>query len=514
MLNSIKLARKRKKNVSQIIADEFFSKHSKWRSNKSSDDIDISYSTSHMETTQPSSNRAQTQSETSIQQSQITVANRQNNQQHQPTYASESESQSENNIESTSPELKPSNLFTRRDSVSQQEIGTFGLDKDSSTDQSQLERKDRPILFDQLSNALDKSDSDNSSGISESLRSVISTENIINQKVTVPIKQEKDEIDQLSTKIGSLLQEAKSLKADKELKRQQELDKEANKEILSKELLDIKKSDITISQLDSEVSEESESKISIQDQIADKLSDSDLEKQELPESDQKFHADPSQQVSIAESSSDSISDEDDTSSSMAKLRTKINEVMNITNKLDQDNEEFFDSKSIEDEFSETKESSLPIFNSEINSKSSSEQLPIIKVRTQSKTPLNKEKLSNVLDLLKEDEKSSLKEKEESRIDESEIILPFEEIKDVKIKISRKFVLNPSDDSLNIELKFDNNLDNEYSRDYIISHVSPEGWKIDQPKIYYQKDKKTDKRKVKLLLKGPLIEWRLSAGKFE
>ncbi len=79
---------------------------------------------------------------------------------------------------------------------------------------------------------------------------------------------------------------------------------------------------------------------------------------------------------------------------------------------------------------------------------------------------------------------------------------------------RIFVLNPYDDSLNIELKFDNNLDNEYSRDYIISHVSPEGWKIDQPKIYYQKDKKTDKRKVKLLLKGPLIEWRLSAGKFE
>ena len=85
---------------------------------------------------------------------------------------------------------------------------------------------------------------------------------------------------------------------------------------------------------------------------------------------------------------------------------------------------------------------------------------------------------------------------------------------MKITISRKFSLDQSNETLNIELNFKNKLEKEYNKEYIISNISPEGWKSDQPKLNFAKDKKIDKKNMKLMLKSPIIEWRLSAGNFE
>jgi hypothetical protein len=76
------------------------------------------------------------------------------------------------------------------------------------------------------------------------------------------------------------------------------------------------------------------------------------------------------------------------------------------------------------------------------------------------------------------------------------------------------MLDAKDDSLDVKIKFENKLSKEYNQNYKINQTTPEGWKIDQSPIIFVKNKNVDEKNYKLFLKGPLIEWRLTTGKFD
>ena len=271
VLNPIKLARKRKKNISQKIADEFFNKHSKWRSNKSSDDMDTLHPTYYMETAQSSSNIAQNKQKAPSQQTQVNITAIQNERLQEQILTSDSKFQQKISIQSSSPDLKPSNLFSRNASESQQELGTFGIGDNTSIGKSSLEITDRPILFDQLSNALEKSDSEENYNPPNSLRTALNQENLIPQQSSTSSNQQDAEIDQLSNRIGSLLNEVKSLKIEKELKKQSTLDQDITDNSYSTEVIESKKIVGSSNQQSSSISENFEQNLGVKEQIVDYL---------------------------------------------------------------------------------------------------------------------------------------------------------------------------------------------------------------------------------------------------
>jgi hypothetical protein len=497
VLDKIKIARKRKSTKSDKLTDDFFLKYSNWKTSDSSQPLDTSPTAEYAQPTQSVSFMPQQRESTSYE-SKIT-----NIPQSQPSSIRDNQFGQKDSIYDSELQTQPiedsdeypiSAVEFIKENVVQDELGTFGIDDKSLQQTQDTDIAEKPKLFDQLSEALETSDSTGEplqSTSQEFLDQSFQTEEQPQQDI-IPTGGSKINIDVLSNKIGNLLKEVETIKSTKEEE--------------SVDIVDDSESDSTI-----------EPTISLtEDLIEDSLSEiEDREETHIKEpleSSQPSAIPKTLEQDLVERSVVDIEVESKSEDVMMdSLRAKINEVMNFTDQISDKFKE--ESGSLASELSgiepitlEKDEISPPVFGETIEPRFEKDQDSILKTRSSSKAPLNKEKLKSVLGLLKDENQTELLS--------PPIIEQIEEIKDVKLKISRQYKFNSTDDSLDVKIKFENKLSKEYNQNYIINHTTPEGWKIDQPSLIFVKNKNLVEKSYKLFLKGPLIEWRLTTGKFD
>jgi hypothetical protein len=499
VLDKIKLARKRKSTKSDKLTDDFFLKYSNWKTSDSNQPLDTSPAVEYTRPTQSVSfmpkqreSASYDREITNIPQSQPSSISDNHFVQKNSKYDSELQTQPDQ----VSDDYPTSAVEFLKENVVQDELGTFGIDDKSLQQTQESDIAEKPKLFDQLSEALETSDSTGEPSQltgQEFLGESFQTEEKPTQDI-IPTGESKINIDVLSNKIGSLLKEVETIKSTKAEE--------------SADVIADSESDTTIEPTISLTDDLIENSINEMEDREETLVEEPLESSQtsiVPETKENDIVERHAVDIKTESKSEDVL--------MNSLRAKINEVMNFTDQIsdkfkDESGFQTSESSVIEPPTLEKETISPPKFDETTEPRFEKDQEMILKTRSSSKAPLNKEKLQTVLGLLKDEDKT------QSEISSPSIIEPVEEIKDVRLKISRKYKFSAKDDSLDVKIKFENKLSKEYNQNYKINQTTPEGWKIDQSPIIFVKNKNVDEKNYKLFLKGPLIEWRLTTGKFD